>query len=195
MIKISAVLFLALACPLEALGQEPDPVDAPAAEAPATPEEEAPIAAPAPEPAPAPEAVPASALDPVAVTASTPGGVNEFMKVFTSYQVYLVACVCVAGMTFTKKAVKAFGKEKGSRLLQSPWIGILLTSGNIPMGALFGLVPGFLPGGSFVERIMIGAVAGFMSNTIYGVVKRFIPDTMEATDTVKGIAQRKGLRE
>jgi hypothetical protein len=118
-------------------------------------------------------------------------GTHEFVSTLTSYEVYLVAFVCVAGMTFTKKAVKAFGKDRGSALLKSPWIGILLASGNIPMGALFGVVPQFLPGDTLVERLMVGAVAGFMSNTIYGIVKRFLPDTMESGEEVQGIIQRK----
>jgi hypothetical protein len=118
-------------------------------------------------------------------------GTEEFIDVFTSYEVYLIAIACVAGMTFTKKAVKIFGKETGSKLLKSPWVGLLLSVGNIPMGAMFGFVPGFLHGSSVVENVTIGAVAGFMSNTIYSFLKRFLPDTMES-HAAKGIIQRKG---
>lgn len=113
------------------------------------------------------------------------GGADQFVRTFLSYEVYLAAIVCVAGMTVSKKATRILGKDKGATFLKHPAVKLLLSIGNVPMGALFGLVPNFLPGDSIPERMMVGAVAGFMSNTIYGVVKRFFPAVMESSDAVR----------
>ncbi len=103
---------------------------------------------------------------------------HQLMTVFTSYSVYLTSLVIVAIMTTLRKAVRIYrGREPGER---NPWLEIAIQVGNVPLGILFGLAPGFLPGDSYCERTMVGAVAGFMSSTIYSVAKRFLPSLMES---------------
>lgn len=105
--------------------------------------------------------------------AAVPAGAEQFVDVFNSYEVYLTAMVCVAGMAVTKHVLRAI---KGEDFMHHPVAGLVMSVGNVPMGSLFGLIPDFLPGGSVAERMMVGAVAGFLANTLYGVIKRFTPN-------------------
>ncbi len=113
-------------------------------------------------------------------TTTTPGTPeHDLVAAFQNYPVYLTAIVIVAIMTTVKKAARILS-GKSVQEIRNPWIEVAIQIGNVPLGVVFGLIPGFLPGDNCFERMMIGGVAGFMSNTLYSIAKRFMPGLMES---------------
>ena len=133
-------------------------------------------------------------MDPTETT-TAPAGTPEhdLVAAFQNYPVYLTAIVIVAIMTTAKKAARILS-GKSVEEIRNPWIEVAIQIGNVPLGVAFGLIPGFLPGQNCFERMMIGAVAGFMSNTLYSIAKRFLPGLMESDAPEVSIPAAKAAR-
>ena len=99
---------------------------------------------------------------------------------FASWEVWLSAITIVAVLTTLKRTAQTLGRD-AKTLLGHPATKIALTSGNLILGMLFGLVPGFLPGEG-IERVLVGIVVGFMSQTIYTAAKPMIPGMLGAKE-------------
>jgi hypothetical protein len=93
--------------------------------------------------------------------------------------------VIVAVLTSIKKLGVALGKEAGKVFLSKPWVKVFLTVGNVPLGALIGLVPGWLPGDNWCERVLLGVVVGFLSQTIYASLKPLLPGLLETGESTR----------
>jgi cytochrome c biogenesis protein CcdA len=120
-------------------------------------------------------------------------GTQTFFTVVTSYEVYIAAVAIVAITTATKRFWKCLENRKG-QLVESPWFLLIFDFQNVGLGALIGLTA-FLPGHSVFERVLVGVVTGFLSDKLYDVIKRFLPDTMMANKGAKGILQRNGSED
>ena len=101
----------------------------------------------------------------------TSGVDHQILSAFQSYPVYLTALGIVAVMTVAKRAATTVH----GGCLDNDLVKLAMTVGNVALGALVGLVPGFLPGSLMVERVLVGIVAGFMSESFYAVLKRLVP--------------------
>ena len=96
---------------------------------------------------------------------------STIVEVFTSYQAYLAASSIVAVMTGLKRALGG---------VQHPAVKLVMTIGNLVLGAAIGLIPGFLPGASTIETVMVGLVVGFWSESLYAIAKRTVPSLVGA---------------
>ena len=104
-------------------------------------------------------------------------------EVFTSWEVLVSAVAIVAVLTSGKKLGVALGKEASKAFLDRPWVKVFLTVGNVPLGAAVGLIPGWLPGDNVGERVLLGIVVGFLSQTLYAALKPMLPGLLESGDS------------
>jgi len=98
-------------------------------------------------------------------------------------RIALLALVVVAILTVLKQVLAVW---LGSKALDSKLAQVLLPVAPLVLGGGLALVPEFFIGYSVGARAMIGIVAGFMSPTIYNLVKRRFPGLLAS----KGMAGR-----
>jgi len=88
--------------------------------------------------------------------------------------VVLIAMVVVALITTAKHVLILVRPDA-----LDGWVGqALLEVSPLALGALIGIVPGMFEGQSIGVQAALGLVAGFMSPTIYGALKRRFPAVM-----------------
>jgi hypothetical protein len=104
---------------------------------------------------------------------------------FLTWQFVLSAVLINAAMLY----VKRFVTIQNPGTLSKRWFKSLLTIANPILGVGIALIPNFLYGERFVERLFIGICAGFLSHFIYSlVVKRVLQKkpTENSTENEKG---------
>ena len=92
---------------------------------------------------------------------------------------FIIAAATVALVTTAKHAAQ---RLHGEACLEGAWTQFALEFGPLLVGALLGVLPGLLDDYPFALRAVFGLVAGFMSPTLYGYVKRRWPNLMLSKD-------------
>lgn len=97
--------------------------------------------------------------------------IDNLLAPFLTWQFILAAILINATLIY----VRRFVKDAKPALLDARWFKAILTVANPVLGFLISLVPDFLYGGRFVERVFVGVCAGFLSHFIYSLfVKRLL---------------------
>ena len=97
--------------------------------------------------------------------------IDQLLNIFVRWQ-FLVSCLSIYALVYYFKKAITIAK---SVVAEAPWFkGYILTPLNLFTGALIGLFPGFIIEGDLLSRILVGIVAGLLSNFAYQLVKKRI---------------------
>jgi hypothetical protein len=91
-------------------------------------------------------------------------------NILFSWQLLAASVAIYAIITAIKKIGKLY------ILTTNKLYQLILTLSNIILGFIVAIPPGFLPGDNYFERLVLGIVAGFLSNYTYQFVKRFLKE-------------------
>jgi hypothetical protein len=98
--------------------------------------------------------------------------VIDGITILLSWEI-LATAICIYAMThIIKRIVIIYDEDIVKPFNKTKLYKIILTILPILLGASIAVHPTFLPGNSFVSRLIAGIVSGFLSNYFYQFVKR-----------------------
>ena len=93
---------------------------------------------------------------------------SEGLALLFTWQILFSSIVIYYLLNLSKKMIEYYNPS----LLKDRFTRIFLTLLNLIFGISIGLIPDFLPGDNFSQRVISGIVAGFLSNYIYTFLKK-----------------------
>lgn len=96
---------------------------------------------------------------------------TSIVQIVTSWQTYVAACAVVAVVQVVKQIVVVAYRGKAPGMVTK----LAVQASSLVVGALIGLIPGFLAGATTGERVLVGVVAGLLSDYLYRVLRRRLP--------------------
>lgn len=100
-----------------------------------------------------------------------------------------VAALAIVAIIATFKRIVRIGYPL---LLTTTWMKIILAGANMVLGALVAIPKDFLIGPTYVQRLLVGLCAGFLSSYLYAILlKRLGPvDDVQALLRSEAITKR-----